>query len=578
MHYKRCSALLLGLTLTASLMLHPLSAFARIGYPSTDKGPGMTQSSAESSQAAVEETAADTAAMAAESSSASESIQESMTETKAESDAAAATAAESTAPITDEGAEKTGRYRSIPAGDIPADLNLDQIVAEAGLDLLGEGNTPADPILGVTPRLHYAMMNTANVRINYTESHLNTYLYNPAGFSRLYIDHVGIGRYYYRAYTVQNGWTPWANSKQSTPGANEGHKIQAIQIRVKGYTANLTDIYYKAVLNDGTVLDWAKDGETLGSLGTGRYIVALKIALWNNTVPFPGKRDTLTQSQFYDGTYLEADGSVAYSTADGSPYTGWGIYDNKHYYFQDGVRQTGWHYLNGYKYYFREDGSLESDLETVMEKPGDYILRYNKATKTMYVMAKDGNNGYIIPYKTFMTSNGPETPLGTFKTYQKYRWKIMHHNIYCQYLTRFHGPFLFHSIIFFDRPTSHNLDSSTYNYMDDAVSGGCIRLLSGDAAWLHDHVRLQTTVQIYADPWNKGPIEKDAIQKPIPREQNFDPSDPLIVAQRLAQEASDEAAAAAAAAAQAASDEAAAAAQAAGAAGLDVSADGAAVY
>ena len=74
------------------------------------------------------------------------------------------------------------------------------------------------------------------------------------------------------------------------------------------------------------------------------------------------------------------------------------------------------------------------------------------------------------------------------------------------------------------------------------------------------------------------PNVKDAIQKPIPREQNFDPSDPLIVAQRLAQEASDEAAAAAAAAAQAASDEAAAAAQAAGAAGLDVSADGAAVY
>ncbi|MBP3198756.1 MAG: L,D-transpeptidase, partial [Butyrivibrio sp.] len=53
-----------------------------------------------------------------------------------------------------------------------------------------------------------------------------------------------------------------------------------------------------------------------------------------------------------------------------------------------------------------------------------------------------------------------------------------------------------------------------------------------------------TTVTVYNDKWDKGPIEKDAIQQAIPRNQTFDPTDPVVTA---AQDAAAKAAAEAAA-------------------------------
>lgn len=410
-------------------------------------------------------------------------------------------------------------------------LDLDAAVEKAGLLELGEGNTPPDSILGEVPMLHYGMWNVNNAEITGTESNLNTYIYNKEGFSRLYLNHSGIARYYYRAYTKNQGWFPWSNSGEPTPNNDDNDKIQAIQIRVKGYTKERTDIYYKVVLNDGTILDWAKNGETAGTIGTDKFIVAIKIALWNKEHAFPGKTQILMQAAAYEGVYLNNDGAVAYSKADGSAYTGWAMLNDNQYYFKDNVLLKGWNYIDGYKYYMNEDGSVLKDLEPILGHTDDYAIKYNKSTKTMYIMAKDGNNGHIIPYKTFMSSCGPDTPLGYYKTYVKYNWKLMHDNIYCQYLSRFKGSFLIHSIIYYDKPSPFNLDSSTYNYMDDAISGGCIRLLTGDAAWIYNNCKLGTPVIIYEDQWNKGPIEKGAITKPISRSQNFDPTDPFILNQ-----------------------------------------------
>lgn len=434
--------------------------------------------------------------------------------------------------LTAETKPETAVNGGVPKSKTPAaswdGIDLDSIVASAGLDAVGDGHVTADSILGVLPFVHYGMWNVDNAEIAGTESHLNTYLYNKEGFSRLYLNHTGVGRYYYRAYTLNHGWFPWSNSKEPTPNDNDADKLQAVQIRVKGYTGNLYDIYYKVVLNDGTVLDWAKNGQTSGDIGSGRYIVALRIVLWNKEVPFPYPTTTLTQGSNYEGTYLSNDGRILYSKADGSPYTGWGIYENKQYYFIDSNPVSGWQYVDGYKYYFNDDGSLNTDLEGVMGLTGDYQIKYNKATKTMYVMAKDGANGYIIPYKTFMTTNGPSTPLGSYKTYVKYRWKFMHDNIYCQFLTRFYNGFLIHSLIYYDAPNLYKLDPNTYNYMDDAQSDGCIRLQAKDAAWIYHNVPLQTSVTIYEDVWNKGPVEKPAIDTPIPASQNYDPTDPVI--------------------------------------------------
>ena len=39
---------------------------------------------------------------------------------------------------------------------------------------------------------------------------------------------------------------------------------------------------------------------------------------------------------------------------------------------------------------------------------------------------------------------------------------------------------------------------------------------------------------IFEDQWNKGPIEKPAIEKPIPLSQHYDPTDPVMIAQQQA--------------------------------------------
>lgn len=427
-------------------------------------------------------------------------------------------------------------------------VNLEAVVAAAGLDELGEVRNLPDPILGEVSMAHYGFWNNANQEVSGSETNVRTHAFSKNGFQKLYMNHTGIARYYFRTYNTKTGWTPWYNSAEVPANSDPDNKVQAVQIRVKGYTGVMKDLYYKAVLSDGTVLDWAKNGQTMGTIGTGSYIVALKAVLWDKDLAFPGKTDVLMEAPSYEGTYLDASGRVAYASA--APYTGWGFYDNKQYYFKDGQLLTGWQYIDGYKYYLAEDGSVVKDLEPIMGLQGKYELKYNKSTKTMYVMAADGANGYIIPFKTFMTTNGPDTPIGTFKTYAKYRWKFMHDDIYCQFLSRFKDGFLMHSIIYFGKASSNNLDSSTYNHMEDAISGGCIRFLSGDAAWIYSNCPMGTKITIFEDPLNKGPVEKDAIMKPIPREQTWDPTDPLM-ADKVREQERQAAEAAAAAQAQA---------------------------
>lgn len=424
----------------------------------------------------------------------------------------------------------------------PSNLDLDAVVQSAGLDALGEGNTPPDAILGMTPLLHYQIRNGAGTIIGATSSNLNTYLYNKSGFSQIHVDHSGIGRYYLRVYAKGKGWLPWQTSKEATPNSDDNDKIQALQLRIKGYAADLDDIYYKVVLNDGTVLDWARNGETTGTIGTDKYIVAIKIALWHRTNPFTQSTATLMESFNYEGVYLDKEGKVQYSKADGSPYTGWAFYNNEQYYFSEGSRAVGWQYINGQKFYFDESGKLITDLEPIMGLPGSYRIKYNKATKTLTVLAQDGNNGFIIPFKTFMTTNGPDTPLGNFNIYAKYRWKFMHDTIYCQFLSRFKGSFLFHSLIYYDKATSDNLDPNSYNGIDDAVSGGCVRLRASDAGWLFTHCGNGTPVEIYEDMWDKGPIERPAIEKVIPTTQHYDPTDPVKAAQHAVDQAARDAA------------------------------------
>lgn len=64
------------------------------------------------------------------------------------------------------------------------------------------------------------------------------------------------------------------------------------------------------------------------------------------------------------------------------------------------------------------------------------MLKINKQMNCTTVYIQDGTNGFIIPYKTFLCSTGDDTPLGDHKTPEKYRWRLMNTDEYCQYCTR----------------------------------------------------------------------------------------------------------------------------------------------
>ena len=61
-----------------------------------------------------------------------------------------------------------GAPKTVTNVNSPANLDLGAVVKSAGLDALGEGNTPPDPILGVTPMLHYELRDDAQNKIQGT--------------------------------------------------------------------------------------------------------------------------------------------------------------------------------------------------------------------------------------------------------------------------------------------------------------------------------------------------------------------------------------------------------------------------
>ena len=336
------------------------------------------------------------------------------------------------------------------------------------------------------------------------------------------------GNVLYRAYNSATGWTDWAlNGQQTFFDGNAWHPVEAIQYRFAGPVNDQYDIYYSALLSDGTQTGWGKNGETVGTMNTGLYLTGFRLAYFaKNTASGLDTSNTL-KSAHADGIQY-VDGQMRYIHGNGDSYTGWGWLGSDRYYFKDSVPVTGWQYIDGLKYYFGEDGKMWSDVESLLGSDGPYLIKINKEMNCMTIYAQDGGNGYIIPVKSFLTSVGDDTPVGTFKTPEKYRWRLMIHDVYTQYATRLGAglPILIHSIIY-DAANPMTVWASTYNNMGLARSAGCIRLVSGDAKWVYDHCTLGTTVQVYNSSV-AGPFERPTIAAEIPFEQTWDPSDPNV--------------------------------------------------
>lgn len=144
------------------------------------------------------------------------------------------------------------------------------------------------------------------------------------------------------------------------------------------------------------------------------------------------------------------------------------------------------------------------------EEAPRYELRVNRAANCVTVYEKDEMGAYTVPVKAMAASCGIElddTPLGTFKTSNYYEWRLMVDATYGQYAVRFNGPILFHSVPYV-KASADTLLAEEYNKLGEPASHGCVRLKAGDAKWIYDNCVRGTTVIVYDDVQNPGPLGK----------------------------------------------------------------------
>lgn len=151
-----------------------------------------------------------------------------------------------------------------------------------------------------------------------------------------------------------------------------------------------------------------------------------------------------------------------------------------------------------------------------------YLLKVNKQQNVITVYKKDKSGKYTVPYKAFVCSTGVATPLGTFKTPERYRWRLLDGDVWGQYSTRITKGILFHSVWYY-KPDPSTLSARQYNKLGTAASHGCVRVSVADAKWIYDNCPIGTTVEIYnsKDP---GPLGKPQAIK-IKEGTGWDPTD-----------------------------------------------------
>lgn len=174
---------------------------------------------------------------------------------------------------------------------------------------------------------------------------------------------------------------------------------------------------------------------------------------------------------------------------------------------------------------FHFTGAKRVSAEEVQKLP--YLIKVNRACNTITVYGKDENGKYTEPVKAMVCSVGRDarTVTGTFQTKEKYRWKELMNNVWGQYATRIVGGILFHSVYYYQNENPASLATKEFNKLGTAASHGCIRLMVADAKWIYDNCSSGTTVVIYDDKKDPGPLGKPESIK-IPTTVRWDPTDP----------------------------------------------------
>ncbi len=225
-------------------------------------------------------------------------------------------------------------------------------------------------------------------------------------------------------------------------------------------------------------------------------------------------------------SWKTVNGKRYYFMSNGKAATGLKKIGSSYYYFSNkGVMyQEKWVYVKGYKRYFGENGKMSSDVDSVLGTQSSYYIVVNKGTNVVTVYAKDGDKGYTIPVKSFICSTGASTPIGTFKTSDKYRWRALYGPCYGQWCTRITGHILFHSVPYYTQ-NNNDLEVDEYNLLGTSASMGCVRVTAENAKWIYDNCSKNTTVKIINGTSSDDPISvKKAVT--LASGHTWDPTDP----------------------------------------------------
>lgn len=168
--------------------------------------------------------------------------------------------------------------------------------------------------------------------------------------------------------------------------------------------------------------------------------------------------------------------------------------------------------------------------ETLPSEELPYLIMVNRAMNCVTIYSKDETGQFTLPVKAMACSVGREnhdTPLGTYVTSDQFRWAVMADNTRAQYVYRFKGPYLFHSVPYISS-SNDTLETEEFNKLGEPASLGCVRLCVADAIWIYENCDINTTVILYDDPSSPGPLGKpDTIKIPLNSPyKGWDPTDP----------------------------------------------------
>lgn len=171
-----------------------------------------------------------------------------------------------------------------------------------------------------------------------------------------------------------------------------------------------------------------------------------------------------------------------------------------------------------------------TEIETLPTTELPYLIMVNRAMCCVTIYEKDETGQFTVPVKAFVCSVGREghdTPTGTYTTSDMFRWAVMADSTRAQYVYRFKGSYLFHSVPYLSS-SKDTLEAEEYNKLGSPASLGCVRLCVADAIWIYENCPVNTTVILYDDESSPGPLGKpESIKIPLDSPYaGWDPTDP----------------------------------------------------